>query len=170
MAFVTSYAEELEKAAYANVGSLVYPTATPTIENLITAKAQEISNLENEITTRPTPKSAYIALLIQLNQEKDALVAQNNQIIADNLSARTQAEVDYFATIEFEKTKTTTKWIAMRAHRTNILYDWDWTNLENCQHGGQKKQEWKDYRQALRDIPQTYSADPDSIVWPTAPA
>ena len=29
---------------------------------------------------------------------------------------------------------------------------------------------WTTYRQELRDIPQTYSADPNSVVWPTPPA
>jgi hypothetical protein len=29
-------------------------------------------------------------------------------------------------------------------------------------------QSWLDYRQALRDLPQTFS-NPDEIVWPTKP-
>lgn len=33
---------------------------------------------------------------------------------------------------------------------------------------GQKKQDWRDYRDAIRDIPTTYE-DPDDVVWPTKP-
>lgn len=168
MVFTTSYEIELERIAYENVGPLVFPTDTPTIENQITAKELEIYNLVHEITERPSQKSAYIAALNQLTQEKADLVTQNNQIIAANALARSQASSNYFATIEFEKEKEITKWAAVRAHRTNILYDWDWTNLENCQHGGAKKQEWKDYRQALRDVPQDFETV-ESIEWPTAP-
>lgn len=32
----------------------------------------------------------------------------------------------------------------------------------------EKKQEWKDYRQALRDFPQTVT-DPTNVVWPAKP-
>jgi len=56
---------------------------------------------------------------------------------------------------------------AVRIERSKLLADCDWTQLPDAPLPVGLKQEWADYRQALRDI--TEQADPFSIVWPVAP-
>jgi hypothetical protein len=57
-------------------------------------------------------------------------------------------------------------WNGIRAQRDSLLSDTDWVALKDITLPNE--QEWFDYRQALRDIPQTYS-EPTDVVWPTRP-
>ena len=60
------------------------------------------------------------------------------------------------------------KWKAVRAERDRLLTASDWTQVADAPLTASVKQAWADYRQALRDIPQTQN-NPDSIVWPEVP-
>lgn len=59
----------------------------------------------------------------------------------------------------------------VRVRRNERLIKSDWTQFSDSPLSDSKKTEWSAYRQALRDIPQTYS-DATSladIIWPTKP-
>lgn len=60
-----------------------------------------------------------------------------------------------------------TKWAEIRAERNGLLTACDYTHTSDWP--GTNQAAWATYRQDLRDIPQTYSADPDTVVWPTPP-
>ena len=64
-------------------------------------------------------------------------------------------------TTEFDYT-----WLQVRAARDKALADSDWTAVKDRT----MSQAWKDYRQALRDLPQNH-ADANSAVdnWPQPP-
>jgi uncharacterized protein YutE (UPF0331/DUF86 family) len=170
-----TYADNLTLVAIEIVGSLVYPTATPTIEADIVEKRQDIYELINEIVDRPSSydgkegKLAYLAYLSDLQGELQEMIDENNQIIADNAAARTQAETDYQAALDAQKAIDTNKWEAIRQFRVEILRDCDWTHIGDSQLPASIKNEWKDYRQALRDITKDFE-DPDDVVWPTPPS
>lgn len=53
--------------------------------------------------------------------------------------------------------------------RKNLLYNSDWIMLEDSPYSEKKKQEWKEYRQALRDITKNQEIGPD-MVWPEEPS
>lgn len=55
---------------------------------------------------------------------------------------------------------------AARDKRNRLLRDSDWAVLPDAP--ASNEQEWRDYRQALRDVPQQ-SGFPDDITWPTKP-
>jgi len=55
-----------------------------------------------------------------------------------------------------------------RSQRDNLLSSSDWIVTKSLETGVAVPQEWLDYRQALRDLPQQ-TGFPDSITWPTAP-
>tara|TARA_R110000764_G_scaffold41282_5_gene92523 strand:+ start:778 stop:1170 length:393 start_codon:yes stop_codon:yes gene_type:complete len=59
----------------------------------------------------------------------------------------------------------------LRTIRGGILIGSDWTQFSDSPLTIEKKAEWATYRQALRDIPATYSdADSlDAIIWPIQP-
>ena len=59
----------------------------------------------------------------------------------------------------------------LRTIRGGILIGSDWTLFSDSPLTNEKKAEWATYRQALRDIPATYSdADSlDAIIWPIQP-
>lgn len=62
-------------------------------------------------------------------------------------------------------------WSDVRGSRDIKLFSCDWTQMPDCQLTDAKKAEWITYRQALRDIPETYSGETslDDIIWPTEP-
>ena len=59
-------------------------------------------------------------------------------------------------------------WLKVRESRALFLRETDWTQMPDAPLTPEKKIEFTVYRQALRDIPQTYD-NPDDIVWPTKP-
>lgn len=59
------------------------------------------------------------------------------------------------------------RWAEVKALRTAKLIEAD--NLVNiAQDNGIDETPFRQYRQALRDVPQTYS-DPEKVIWPTKP-
>tara|TARA_X000001382_G_scaffold109941_1_gene86293 strand:+ start:1354 stop:1707 length:354 start_codon:yes stop_codon:yes gene_type:complete len=54
----------------------------------------------------------------------------------------------------------------VRAHRTSLLKECDWTQTADSPLSNSKKTEWATYRQALRDLP---TSTDDPIVFPTPP-
>lgn len=56
----------------------------------------------------------------------------------------------------------------VRAQRNSLLTFCDWTQLADAPLTTEQKQEWAEYRQALRDIPEQ-TGFPDAVVWPSAP-
>jgi len=63
-------------------------------------------------------------------------------------------------------------WIPIKKKRDFLLLNSDWTQLGDNELTDAKKAEWRTYRQALRDLPQTYSSatQKSDIVWPTKPS
>lgn len=59
-------------------------------------------------------------------------------------------------------------WDVIRAERDRLLTACDWTMVSDTPLSDAESKAWSDYRQALRDIPQTFN-DPNNVVWPKAP-
>ena len=59
----------------------------------------------------------------------------------------------------------------IRARRNKRLIKSDWTQFQDSPLSDSNKAEWAAYRQALRDIPETYSeaTSLDDIIWPIKP-
>ena len=64
--------------------------------------------------------------------------------------------------------ETERKWIPIRAERNIKLQQTDWIVARASETGVAVTDEWKTYRQALRDI--TTQSDPDNVTWPTEPS
>jgi hypothetical protein len=62
-------------------------------------------------------------------------------------------------------------WAWARPKRNKALHatDWQYTSDPSLKLNGQKKQEAKAARLALRDLPETYAGDIGSFTWPTFP-
>ena len=54
-----------------------------------------------------------------------------------------------------------------KARRNNYIAQSDWTQLADNGLTSAKRDEWKTYRQKLRDLD---TSDPDNITWPTEPS
>ena len=64
-------------------------------------------------------------------------------------------------------------WEMIRGERDRLLKDSDWAMFVDVPMSAGKKTEWEDYRQALRDVPQTPGIDPkddSTYSWPSQPA
>lgn len=77
-----------------------------------------------------------------------------------------------WAVIPFTETemveKTAQQWTYVRTLRNQTLWECDWTDLPSCPLPALKKQEWADYRTALRNLTEN-QPDPFNITWPTPP-
>ena len=60
------------------------------------------------------------------------------------------------------------KWESIRSHRNNLLSQSDWVVTKALETGVAVTDAWKNYRQALRDVPS--QSDVDNISWPTEPS
>jgi hypothetical protein len=59
-------------------------------------------------------------------------------------------------------------WEPIRMIRDDKLKETDWIITKHFELGTPIPENWKNYRQALRDLPQTFGS-PDEVVWPTKP-
>lgn len=62
-------------------------------------------------------------------------------------------------------------WDKIKRKRNDLLARTDWTQLADNDLTDAKRLEWRTYRQALRDLPQTYSSatSKSEITWPAKP-
>jgi hypothetical protein len=60
-------------------------------------------------------------------------------------------------------------WVDLRDTRNKLLSNSDWIMLSDNTLTEEQKNNWKAYRQALRDLPQN-TTDPREVVWPSKPA
>jgi len=56
----------------------------------------------------------------------------------------------------------------VRSRRNGMLRNTDWTQIGDAALGDHTAEEWATHRQALRDLPQTYSRVSE-VVWPNDP-
>lgn len=101
--------------------------------------------------------------ITELGIYEQAILDHNNEIILrQQTKEQEEASKDY--------------WEVLRNIRNTLLSDSDWTQLPDSPLSIEKQQEWQDYRQALRDLPDNIE-DPKPLVldlnhpsWPTPPA
>ena len=67
-------------------------------------------------------------------------------------------------TAEEQTNLTNAEWVLVRIKRDNLLKETDWRASSDLT----LSDAWKNYRQALRDIPT--QSDPFNITWPTEPS
>lgn len=56
-------------------------------------------------------------------------------------------------------------WESIRGERVKLLSACDWTQLPDAPLTDNERLAWQQYRQALRDLPQTYQS-PDDVIFP----
>lgn len=64
--------------------------------------------------------------------------------------------------------ETDIKWMQVRNERNRLLSETDWVITKASETGVAVSDDWKTYRQALRDVPT--QSDPDNLTWPTKPS
>ena len=78
----------------------------------------------------------------------------------------TEEEIaDYNASLPTDAEILAGKWQDVRTHRNYLLAECDWRAFSDVT----LSDEWKTYRQALRDVPQQ-EGFPRSVNWPIAPS
>jgi hypothetical protein len=170
MTIEDDYQAELRLIAKGQV-TMTEPELASTSENniLIAEKNAEINGLKSETIERPSPKSAYLARITELEGEISVLREANQQINISNGALIEAAETQYEEDITMCMATEKNKWSAVRVIRNELLRECDWTHVSDSPLGAEDKNLCKDYRKALRDIPDDYE-DPETIVWPTKPA
>lgn len=92
----------------------------------------------------------------------------------DNVTPVNPGDLHSNGTLSPKPKDLVSEWKGVRAYRNDLLIKSDsnvlpdrWAAMNTA-----TQQAWTTYRQALRDIPETYGAptgDPELIVWPTVP-
>ena len=59
-------------------------------------------------------------------------------------------------------------WFEIRNKRNTLLRESDWTQMNDSPLNTEKKNEWLNYRNNLRNLPQTF-INPDEVIWPDVP-
>ena len=81
------------------------------------------------------------------------------ELTAEEIEARKAA---------YEASQKAQTWDDIRTKRDQLIKDSDWTVLPDATVN---QAAWAQYRQILRDLPQTYAATgPESVVWPEPPS
>jgi hypothetical protein len=62
----------------------------------------------------------------------------------------------------------TNAWKDVRETRNNRLTESDWSMIDDNQLNEKEKLAWKNYRQQLRDLPQTFDK-PEDVIFPEQP-
>lgn len=92
-----------------------------------------------------------------------------NKLVNGQLVPLTAEEI---SVIEAEKaaapSETDIKWMQVRNERNRLLSETDWVVTRASDTGVALSDEWKTYRQELRDLPATQT-DVDNITYPTKP-
>tara|TARA_R100000654_G_scaffold8321_1_gene19657 strand:+ start:868 stop:1137 length:270 start_codon:yes stop_codon:yes gene_type:complete len=87
-----------------------------------------------------------------------------NKMVNGVLTPMTDAEITEFnASKPTEAQILNQKWQEIRNKRNSLLAECDWRAFSDVT----LSDEWKTYRQELRDVPT--QSDPDNITWPTKP-
>ena len=77
-------------------------------------------------------------------------------------------EAAYIASLPTDAEVLAQKWQNQREIRDDLLSQSDWVVAKASETGVAVSDEWKTYRQALRDLPATQT-DVDNITYPTKP-
>jgi len=106
-------------------------------------------------------KYTFVPADIQSNQRSDGSYCEikNDEVFEyQTVREKTQEEISE----EFGS-----QWENVRANRNKLLSESDWTQIIDSPFTDEQKEEWKLYRQLLRDI--TLQSDPFNISWPVKP-
>lgn len=120
-------------------------------------------------TMRPAPKGDVPAMLIPegcgyILRDEEAVTdlnADTHRVSADGRIIRKPMGV-----IEAQAYDAAMR--EVRRERDHLLSVSDWTQVPDSPHTPEQRQAWKEYRQALRDLPDEIE-DPAAIVWPQLP-
>jgi hypothetical protein len=106
---------------------------------------EEVELLENEVISK-----------------WDIIVEDRKVIRRPTKRTFTQEEIDTKNQILLDQS-----WSEIRNTRNKLLYECDWTQIPDAQISEENKEDWKRYRQDLRDV--TNAQSPDKVVWPPKP-
>lgn len=158
------YDEELNNVAASSI-SVTHPGYQNRLVNEIQDKNEE---LQSALTNPTGNKQIWLSEVETLKSELSALIEADNQIVIDNHESDTSYRAAWNAELAALKLNEDNQWVAVRNTRNWLLSLCDWTQLPDAPITDTKKTAWADYRQELRDIPET-SQTIESIVWPAQP-
>jgi len=99
------------------------------------------------------------------NCELNALILNNDESIIEGVY-----KIDNYKIIDNQPVEQVIDfWINVRNARNRLLMECDWTQLEDVPNTTKIK--YKEYRQELRDLPQTYNQvdNIDDVIFPSIP-
>ena len=158
--------EKLAQVVYSEVKRETYPPLPEQVSDADSRKTHK--DLKAGTVARPKTKTEYVALLASLEHQIKDIEASNKAAQEKYAADRAAVDKDFEAKIQAAKEDAGNQWTAVRLLRDQLLRDSDWAVLPDTPPAKTALDAWKTYRQALRDLPQTYER-PADVVWPEAP-
>lgn len=124
------------------------------------------SNTSFPTPFQPPEDYAAVADILPPQVDHTKNVTEGTPQLADGIWNRAWVVSD--ASADEITQRTEAQWGRVRAKRNAKLAACDWTQLSDTPLSLELKIQWREYRQALRDI--TLQTDPFNIVWPQEPA
>ena len=144
-------------------------------KSLLLADERKIADLMNDGETFHEVSEADLSALRSALGD-DLEVAGNVMLLDGNLVARPSKYHTYDSPSNSlidadDSAKNADVLLYIRDHRNLLLSQSDWTQLSDNGLTDAQKEQWRTYRQSLRDLPQTYSSatSKSEITWPTKP-
>lgn len=157
------YEIKLDELAYTNITRADYPEPTPTSTVEISAKTRELADLKSGKIIRPQPKSAYFAVLAQLEDDISILKTQNAEITALNRAAIRAVDEAYDADLEAYKADPINQWVALSFVVAEKLRDSEWMMMVDSQLSFEQTIIATTYRDALMSLKLTYETPEQAI-------
>ena len=116
-----------------------------------------VSQFETEADADDLIAANDTGVMLKIAAPSDSATVNYLNYLDGNFVAETQADIDAENLVEF------------RTERNSLLADTDWTQANDSPLSDADKQNYRTYRQILRDMPQQDGFDPLNPVWPTLP-
>lgn len=164
--FIRTIETELNKIVYAKVKRAEYPQGVTLMSDA--EPRGKLKNLLAGEISRPKTKAEYAALLKSLENQIVEVKAHNEKVQGEYQKALEIINQSFEFDVQAAKLDVENQWRAVRDHRNSLLSECDWTQIPDVPLTDEQRKAWQEYRQALRDIPETFKT-PAEVVLPKRP-
>lgn len=118
-------------------------------------------------TQEGTLKCATDSINSLVVDSTDVLVESDISISPNTIYTLVDGEIVETEFVPDQDVVIVSQWESVRTQRNKLLQETDWIVIKHNESGDLMPEEWKIYRQNLRDI--TNQDDPFNIIWPSKP-
>lgn len=136
------------------------------IKYISTGKITGVLDMSEEYLELQLQDDEFLLKDIEADDSKQYVDTASKLLVDFPLKPNDYSKFDWNSKQWFDDLETLTQQI--NSNRKSLLKQSDWTDTVSAQTRLPNYQQWQDYRQALRDIPQQ-TGYPENVIWPELP-